>query len=62
MPDTQSELLDEVKELRRVIHAGLVVIAAQITANRDNTKTEEQYISQAFVQVQHVLASLRQPD
>ena len=62
MSEIENELLDEVKELRRVVHAGLAVLAAQIIATRDNTKNEKEYASEAFLQIQDVLSSLRQGD
>ena len=60
--EMQDELLEEVKELRRVIHAGFVLIGARIHANYDNTKSENEYISSAVAEMQDVLSGLRQGD
>ena len=59
----QEQLIEEIKELRRVIHAGLTVVAAQLAGNNDNNvQAPNEYVSRVFLQMQDVLSGLRQGD
>ncbi|WP_353066664.1 hypothetical protein RBB77_08980 [Tunturibacter psychrotolerans] len=63
MSEQEQEVIEEIKELRRVIHAGLTVIAAQLVgSNDDNAQPSKEYVSKAFLQMQDVLSRLRQGD
>jgi hypothetical protein len=62
MSATNDELLDAVKDLKRIIHAGFVILAARMAESADNTKTPDEYISKSFLEMQGVLGSLRQGD
>jgi hypothetical protein len=57
------EMLSEIKELRRVIHAGLTVVTAQLMQIRDqNESPSKPYLTDAFLELQTALGILRQGD
>jgi len=62
MTSDELELIEQIKELRHVIHAGFVTVSANLIAANDNINDPKHYQSLAFVQMQDVLGSLRQGD
>ena len=51
MSEQEKELIEEIIELRRVIHAGFVMLGAQMVQTRNESATPDP-VSEVFLQMQ----------